>query len=190
METYEKIKQTAIIHFGAHGYKGTSLLKIAEDVGIKKPSLYAHFSSKQALFEACMESAMAELIEDIKILLNEEGKSGEQVLYRILIVFTEEAGSDSKRLFCLRFAYMPPEELGENRNRYSNEFIESLANMLSGSVKRFLEDRGCDPGKSGEAAEAYLCMFDGLMVELLFGGTKNFSKRLNAAWNVFVRGVR
>lgn len=37
------ILQTAVSHFAKEGFEGASLSKIAEEVGIKKPSIYAHY---------------------------------------------------------------------------------------------------------------------------------------------------
>ena len=51
--------------FARQGYAETSLREIAEAVGIKTPSLYAHFPSKEALFAEIMvqlwERSMAQI---------------------------------------------------------------------------------------------------------------------------------
>lgn len=38
----------------------------------------------------------------------------------------------------LRFAYMPPEELGENHARYSVEFIDRLAVLLDSLIGKLM----------------------------------------------------
>ena len=43
MSTKEKILETALTLFAKNGYDGTSVEQIAQDVGIKAPSLYKHF---------------------------------------------------------------------------------------------------------------------------------------------------
>ena len=46
MSTKEKILETALTLFAKNGYDGTSVEQIAQDVGIKAPSLYKHFKGK------------------------------------------------------------------------------------------------------------------------------------------------
>ena len=190
MDTYEKIKKIATEHFGKYGYNGASLSKISADVGIKKPSLYAHYDSKQDLFEACMDAAMSDFMKETEELLSVKGKKASTVLYELISCFLNSEGGSNNRLFYLRFAYMPPEEMGENKVRYSNEFIERLALILDGPFKDFLNELGVDPDRKEEIEEAYLCMFDGLIVELLFGEKDTYSRRMEYAWNVFMRGVK
>lgn len=48
--TANRIQLIALSHFAKYGYAGTSLSKVAEEVGIKKPSIYAHYKSKEDLF--------------------------------------------------------------------------------------------------------------------------------------------
>jgi TetR/AcrR family transcriptional regulator len=52
--TAERILDAAERHFAEKGYTATSLGEIADDVGIRSPSLYKHFASKLALYEAVM----------------------------------------------------------------------------------------------------------------------------------------
>lgn len=50
--TREKALRAALELFGRNGYDGVSMNDIAEAVGIRAPSLYKHFASKEALFTA------------------------------------------------------------------------------------------------------------------------------------------
>ncbi len=53
--TKETILEKALGLFATHGYHGVFVGQIADEVGIKAPSLYKHFKSKQEIFEAILE---------------------------------------------------------------------------------------------------------------------------------------
>lgn len=55
-DTKQKIIDKALELFAAHGYDAVSVGEIASAVGIKAPSLYNHYPSKQAIFDAIVES--------------------------------------------------------------------------------------------------------------------------------------
>lgn len=55
-DTNQKIIDKALELFAAHGYDAVSVGEIAKAVGIKAPSLYNHYPSKQAIFDAIVES--------------------------------------------------------------------------------------------------------------------------------------
>lgn len=53
--TRERIFEVAIERFATQGFAGTSLRQIAQAVGIKESAIYAHFESKEALYQAIFE---------------------------------------------------------------------------------------------------------------------------------------
>lgn len=58
-DTKQKILDKALELFSEQGYDAVSVGQIAKAVGIKAPSLYNHFPSKQAIFDALVASTAA-----------------------------------------------------------------------------------------------------------------------------------
>ena len=54
-DTPTRILKAALVGFSERGYSGTSMRRIAAIVGVQAPSIYAHFSSKEALLKALLE---------------------------------------------------------------------------------------------------------------------------------------
>ena len=63
-DTKQKILDKALELFSTQGYDSVSVGELAKAVGIKAPSLYNHFPSKQAIFDAIMESTAAQYEAD------------------------------------------------------------------------------------------------------------------------------
>lgn len=55
MTTKEKILDSALDLFSKKGYEAVSVAQIADAVGIKAPSLYKHYKSKQDIFDAILK---------------------------------------------------------------------------------------------------------------------------------------
>ena len=64
MSTKEKILETALTMFAKNGYNGTSMEQIAQDVGIKTPSLYKHFKGKEDILNSLIDIAEARYEEN------------------------------------------------------------------------------------------------------------------------------
>jgi AcrR family transcriptional regulator len=55
VSTKEKILKSAITLFSELGYKGTTVRKIAAEVGIKQSALYNHFKNKEEIFNSIIK---------------------------------------------------------------------------------------------------------------------------------------
>ena len=61
LPTRERLLDAALARFSREGWGGTSIRDLARDVGIRESSVYKHFASKQAIFDALLERADARL---------------------------------------------------------------------------------------------------------------------------------
>jgi AcrR family transcriptional regulator len=61
--TAERILDAAEALFAERGYNGASLRDVATRVGVRPPSLYNHFASKDALYAAVLERGLGPLVE-------------------------------------------------------------------------------------------------------------------------------
>ena len=63
MNTKHRILDEALTLFSEKGYANVFVAEIAERVGIKAPSLYKHYKSKQAIFDAIIEEMNRRFLE-------------------------------------------------------------------------------------------------------------------------------
>jgi len=61
--TRERVLDAAEALFAERGFAGTALRDVAEAAGLRIPSLYNHFSGKEALYEAVLERGLRPAVE-------------------------------------------------------------------------------------------------------------------------------
>ncbi len=66
----EQILEIASEQFGTLGFAATSVAAVAEMAGISKPLIYNYFTSKDGLYEACLDRGGAILAEEIERIAN------------------------------------------------------------------------------------------------------------------------
>ncbi|MTI66867.1 MAG: TetR/AcrR family transcriptional regulator [Firmicutes bacterium] len=81
----KNIEQEALKLFALKGYEATSLSEIAKEVGIKKPSIYSHFSSKEELFFTVLNKELDTFTNYIQKVYNEvKYEETEIILFQLL----------------------------------------------------------------------------------------------------------
>ena len=87
----ERILDAAEVRFARSGYDATSLGDIADDVGIRTPSLYKHFESKRDLYVAVVERLLSPYFELLDRLLTvpEDAEQAEKNLFAVTRFYLE-----------------------------------------------------------------------------------------------------
>jgi AcrR family transcriptional regulator len=78
------VREAALALFATRGYENTTMVEIAESLGIRAPSLYNHVASKHALLRAVMIGTMESLLD-----LHEQAVSGRDSQRDALLAATE-----------------------------------------------------------------------------------------------------
>ncbi len=90
--TRERILDAAEALFAERGYDGTTLRDVASSVGLRNPSLYNHFDSKESLYAAVLERDIGPVLR-LLVQFVEQGRdasaAGEQVIEGAMRVLAE-----------------------------------------------------------------------------------------------------
>lgn len=102
----DEIKDAALKYFTIHGYEGASLSLIAEEVGMKKQSIYSHFKGKDDLFLQVLHDAKeTELSSKLQYFSKVDKKNPEKVLYGFLQLIIDLFQKNEQLKFWLRMSF-------------------------------------------------------------------------------------
>lgn len=176
----ERIIAAATEHFALRGYDGGSLAEIAATVGIRKPSLYAHFAGKDELFREAYADAIA-LEREIASGSFPEGETEAFPGVRYLESLVQRYPTSPHLRLFLRTSYMPPASL----QTWIDDLHESYLDQLREAFIRKLGQAPAAAGGLGEAratmlTESYLGIVDSVQVKLIYTTPELAGIRLKA----------
>ena len=120
------IRLAAMRLFGRQGYTATPLSAIAAAVGIKAPSLYAHFRSKEDLFRTVFDEAVDMELQELMAAVSPEAALPDG-LERYLRETVGRFESTLHLPFLLRSIYLPPPGLTAHIRERDKVFAAELA---------------------------------------------------------------
>ncbi|PZT56872.1 TetR/AcrR family transcriptional regulator [Paenibacillus silvae] len=189
--TAHSIRDAALFHFARDGYEGASLRAIADEVGIKKPSIYAHFSGKEDLFMRTLEYAFDEVRRHtLEYFRDHTHLPLEERLRGLLTWFEQEYQDHASARLMLRNCYYPPPDLYSQVMDLVYPFLDGMERALSRLLQRAIREGDVPPLPAEQAAIAFMTFLDGITVEIIYGSSRRYKRRLDAAWPVFWYGVR
>lgn len=182
--TAARLQDAALARFARQGFDATSMAEIAADVGIKKPSIYAHFRNKDALYLSLIPLMVAAELDYARSALSGGAHIRAQLLAYLQSI--QLRFDDSFRVqFWMRALYTPPGHLHDQVMAPMHGFMEELeAIVLTAIAASELVPN--DRSLSAEVlTRTYLGLIDCLQVELTYAGPAKFARRLQAVWAVF-----
>ena len=174
----QNLVDCAILSFADFGYEAASLSDIAERAGIKKPSIYAHFANKDALFMAAFDESLEKekaLIK--KSFASEMPNDLPGFLYCENSILHFE--NDLAARFLLRTGFLSPAHLIEQVSERYQEYIA----FLKGEYKKSLLNSNVYKVNENNFAplwEFFLAVLDSVQVKLMYTTPDESRKRLNA----------
>lgn len=84
----ELLLDAAIDEFGAYGYAGASLGRMAERAGVSKALILTYFGSKDGLFAACLQRTGAGLVDGVEAILATDLPATQMAQQTLTAIFT------------------------------------------------------------------------------------------------------
>ncbi|MGG0815805.1 TetR/AcrR family transcriptional regulator [Paenibacillus alvei] len=188
--TANRIIEAALNHFAEHGYEGASLANIAEQVGIKTPSIYAHFKNKDDLFLRAIQRAIQVEMGQLQQFIDScRTHSVEDTLYGLIRQYEVRYETTSHLKFLLRMMFFPPVAMQERVMELVNGYLDQMELVLPEVFQLGIERKDIAALDVGMMTASYMCLVDGILVEMLLGGPERFQRRFDASWRMFWRSL-
>ncbi len=192
VSTRDRLRAAAAELFAERGYVGASMTGIAKMLGLRKPSLYNYYPSKEELFLELLERSLAAWSEASGSAVEETGSYQERLRTHLGKTVDFAAGNPHAMALC-RLAVA--QVAGEFGDRVQAHLLEERVDY-----QREMEAFFAQAQDAGEVATetpevlalAWLTFLDGVLTHQLFAvGERRpyFLDHLDELWRLFWRGI-
>lgn len=184
--TENEIKKTALFYISKYGYEGTTLKDIAQKVGIKTPSIYSHFESKEQLFLHILKDLRIKEREGMmKLVLSLRKKPIEEVFKSLFYYYTDTNNIIFFQIILKQILMHPPSDILKNLR----EDFTDLEREISVQLTEFFQIGRNEGWIQREDTEQMISLFftliDGLLVEQNLYDNKKYEQRREEVWNIY-----
>jgi len=186
-----EIKTAALKFFTIHGYEGASLAQIADEVGMKKQSLYAHFKGKDDLFLQVLRDAKeTELSTKLEYWRSHDLQNPEQDLFGFLQLIIDLFQKNEQLKFWLRVSFFPPAHLVKAIELEIIDIEQKTQAILEGKFRTWIDAGAIAAMEPVTPTLAFSGIVDSVLMELVYvNDDKRLKDKLEACWTVFWRGI-
>ncbi|MDF2548612.1 MAG: bacterial regulatory s, tetR family protein [Anaerosolibacter sp.] len=192
--TKDAIKQTALKLFAKQGYESTSMREIANEVGLKAPSIYAHFVSKEEIYIQLAEESSKEYTSVFSPFVNCSFPIQNLDIGGILFHIFKDTiqfflNDRDKGMLWLRSQIFPPRLMENSPQNHINLWEASFQNNC-----RPIFSKGISLGQIKDMdlqllTDSYRSFILGYMISLLSFNTISEESNLQEAWLIYWRGI-
>ncbi len=191
-ERKAQIVRVATELFARDGFKGATTREIARKAGISEAVIYKHFSRKEDLYKAIIDSRCTNPGGEPRLLSMLKGKEGREVFVIIASYLLEEHRRDSSFLRLLMYSALEQQSLSELFiNTRGLEFLGFLETHIQSLIEKGCM-RGVDPAL---AARAFIGMVEHYSIAQELYNAKSFFSRperkvVEAFVDIFLNGMK
>jgi AcrR family transcriptional regulator len=184
------IKKSALQLFSQRGYYGTSLNDIANMVGIKKPSLYAHFKNKDELYKIVIIELVDVFIKKITMTYqNSLHQSTREQLLGMVISMVDFWKDEELGLLYKRSMLFPEEQfqlLTHQQFEQSEAITTEILNRIFIEAIRTeqIKEQAIPP-----LMDAFYCLIDGLFVQRFLYQPEEYEAKVSHAFDHYWKGI-
>ncbi len=176
--------------FANQGYLGTSMDDIAKAVGIKKASLYSHYSGKESIFTAVFNNILEDYCSFLHDLTAIEETNCVKKLASIFSGYVKNCINNNKMVFWDRYYYYPPEYMKDciQNKTYEIEmlFIEKITTIIELGIK----NGEIKNKNANDIALSFYYMMIGFSMTIKFYDDKEIDKDIDKCTTVFLDGIK
>lgn len=189
--TKQEILEHALSLFMTKGYEGASMSDLAAATGIKKASLYAHYSGKEEIFSAVFTGVVEEYRETIQSLtLKREDESALTRLERMFRAFLRYCHNNPRMYFWDRYFYFSPEFIQARMEQETKETQDEFQQAIQSAISDGIARREIRPQPVESAALAYYYLMIGLSMSVKLYDREELEREISLAWAGLARGLQ
>lgn len=177
METKIKIMNSAFELFAKKGIS-FSLTEVAETVGIKKASIYAHFQNKDTLIHRVIENEMEKYFFEI----NQENDDLKRIFFGVLDYYND---SKIKLLFWKRLLLLPPEDINPDLLEKIDSMSEKRFEIVKKLILKGIKSGIIKDQPEEEISLMFFSLIHGLLSSIVIYHPQDVKQHFNNIWDNF-----
>ncbi len=181
METRNNIIE---ITFRLFAEKGTefSISEVTKEVGIKKASFYAHFSSKETLLYEIIDREINNYFLEIK----EGNRDLKNIFFSILDYYQ---GSEVKLFFWKRLLLFPPKVFKDTLVKKIAELSLKRYEIIKDIIRDYIVDGKLPKQNIDKSSIAFLSLIHGLLSSVIIYNYRDRRDEYIEIWQDFWKGI-